>query len=303
MGVWGVGLYSGDFAQDLRASVTGVSRLPVTADKLLEYLRAAEPLAADRTDDPDHTVFWLIVADQFAKRGIDCPAAREQALEIIRDGEDLAAMKALGMDGKGLAKRRAMLQELATRIRGAPRATKPRAVLKAPQELILDVGEMVTYPVSKQEPVNPYLGKNSPLAKNWVQDGWGALVIAERGLQFEFLAWYRPLVICEPFTDEPSLATLMEPRMWLLRNSGTLTPAHAHRMQFKTVGRVSLDPARLAQFFPQRAAPLHCVVSDISISNHISVRGLGVHEARRVKHGYPPTPRIGGLTEVAELIS
>ena len=302
MGVWGVGLYSGDFAQDLRASVRAVSRLPVTPEKLLDYLREAEPSAANDPDDPDHTVFWLAVADQFAKRGIVCPTARERALNIIRDGTDLAAMKALGMDDKSLGKRRAMLEEVRSRINAAPVSDTPRAVLKAPQKLILEVGDVVAYPICKAEPINPYAGKNSPLLKDWHQDGWGAFVVAERGLQYDYLAWYRPFVICEALQQEPTLAALTEPRMWLLRNPGTLTSAHASRMQFKSVGRVSIDPAKLSQLFPQRMSPVSCVVSDISIANSIYVRNLWPHEAHRVKHGYPPTPRIHALTDVADLI-
>jgi hypothetical protein len=57
---------------------------------------------ANDPTDPEHTIFWLAVPDQSAKRGIDCPSARERALNIILDGADLAAMKALGMDDKSL---------------------------------------------------------------------------------------------------------------------------------------------------------------------------------------------------------
>jgi len=300
MGVWGVGLYSGDFAQDVRGSVKAVARLPGTPEEVLAYLCATEPSVANDPTDPDHTIFWLAVADQFAKRGIDCPSARERALNIILDGADLAAMKALGMDDKSLAKRRTMLEELRVRISAAAGTTKPRAVLKVPQKLILEVGDVVGYPTCKQQPINPYAGKSSPLLGDWHQDGWGAFVVSERGLQYDFLAWYRPLVICEPMPEQPSLGGLMEPRMWLLHAPGTLTSNHAARMQFKSVGCVSIDPAKLSQFFPQRMSPVSCAVSDISIANSIYVRGLSVHEAHRVKHGYPPTPRIHALTDVIE---
>jgi hypothetical protein len=47
-------------------------------------------------------------------------------------------------------------------------------------------------------------------------------------------------------------------------------------------------------------SPVSCAVSDISIANSIYVRGLSVHEAHRVKHGYPPTPRIHALTDVID---
>jgi hypothetical protein len=157
----------------------------------------------------------------------------------------------------------------------------------------------LSYPVSNRKPINPYASANSELAKRWQADGWGALVIVEHGLEFDFLAWYRPLVICEPLPAQPTLASLIEPRMWLLRNPGTLTTRHASRMQFKSIGRVSIDAAKLSQSFPKRITPLTFVVNDISIANDIAVRDVGVHEAHRIKHGYPPTPRISALTAIA----
>lgn len=117
MGAWGIGLYSSDFALDLRGSVKAVARLPFEPDRLLEFLCAAEPAAANNPEDSDYTIFWLTVADQFAKRGIDCARARDRALAIIADGADLAAMAALGMDEKSLVKRRAMLEQLRERTR------------------------------------------------------------------------------------------------------------------------------------------------------------------------------------------
>jgi hypothetical protein len=247
MGAWGSGLYSSDFALDVRVAVKAVARLPFTPDRLLEYLCAAESMAANDPKNSDHTVFWLAVADQFAKRGIDCAGARDRALAIIMDGVDLAAMAALGMDEKSLVKRRAMLEELGRRIAEPVETAKPRAVLKAPQKLFLGVGEVLTYPVCKGDPINPYtVGKDWAWVKAWQQDGWGAFVVAERGYVFDFLAWYRPLVITEPLPGEPVLAELTRPRTWRLREAGTLTARHYANM-----------------------------------------------------HGYPSTPRINGLTDIA----
>src|SRR5580704_1453960 len=112
MGTWGIGLYSSDFASDLRSCMKAVARLPFDPDRLLDTIIRTEPLAAGDASDPDHTVFWLTVADQYAKLGIDCPTACDRALGIIADGADLAAMAALGMDGKSLAKRRDMLENI-----------------------------------------------------------------------------------------------------------------------------------------------------------------------------------------------
>jgi hypothetical protein len=70
VGYW---LYSSDFALDLRGSVKAVTRLPFEPDRLLDYLCAAEPLATNNSKNSDHTIFWLTVADQFARRGVDLP--------------------------------------------------------------------------------------------------------------------------------------------------------------------------------------------------------------------------------------
>src|SRR5579859_3478765 len=98
MGAWGIGLYSSDFAMDLRGCVNAVVRLPFNPDRLLEIICQSEPSSANDATDPDHTVFWLVVADLFAKKGIDCPKARDRALAIIADRADLATMAFLGMD-------------------------------------------------------------------------------------------------------------------------------------------------------------------------------------------------------------
>jgi hypothetical protein len=301
MGAWGVGLYSSDFVLDLRRSVKAVARLPFEPDRLLEFLCAAEPAAANNPEDSDYTIFWLTVADQFAKRGIDCARARECALAIIADGADLAAMAALGMDEKSLVKRRAMLEQLRERITTSVEA-KARAVLKAPQKLLFAIGEVLTYPICKGRPINPYtVGKDYAFVKAWKQDGWGAFVVAERGLMFEYLAWCRPLVITEPLLAEPTLADLKQPRMWVLRNPGTLNARHYVNLSLKPLGFVSIDGDKLSGTFPRRMSAMGCVVSDISLSNNISVHELGPHETHRVKHGYPPTPRINALAEIANV--
>jgi hypothetical protein len=299
MGAWGIGLYSGDFAQDLRAGVRAVSRLPFAPEKLLDLLHEAEPAAAGASNDPDHTVFWLVVADQFSARGVDCPPARERALAIIDGGADLAAMKSLGMDEKSLAKRRAMLAELRARL-AAPVAGKARKVMKAPQKLLLQPGEALAYPVdAKGKLINPYIaGTKWESVHNWQPAAWGACVVAECGHVFEFLAWYRVLVVAAPFTSMPTLAELRTPRRWLLRQPGTLTAPHIKKMQMTPLGPVAIDPARLERLFPQRGSAVSCTVADISLANNLNPRDLGPHEAHRVKHGYPPTPKIEALAEV-----
>lgn len=300
MGNWGVGLYSGDFAQDLRSSARAVSRLPFAPSKLLELLCQTELKAANDPSDPDHTVFWLVAADQFAKRGIDCSAVRERALSIIQEGSDLATMAALGMDEKSLAKRRAMLEELRLRL-AAPVLTAKRAtIFKTPQKLLFEIGDVLAYPLCKEDPINPYcIGPKWAARSRWVQDGWGAFAVAERGHVFDFLAWYRPLRITAPLSYEPSLNDLLELRGWLLANPGTLSARHYSAMRIEPVGRIAIDSAKLDYIFPKRMSPRSCAVSDISLANSLHVYNpRGVSEAYRVKYGLPPLPRIEALGEI-----
>jgi hypothetical protein len=272
MGAWGIGLYSSDFALDLRGCVDAVVRLPFAPERLLETIRLTEPVSADDPTDSDHTVFWLTVADRLAGKGVDCPPARDRALAIIDSGADLATMESLGMDGKSLGKRRAMLEGLRVRLVQPVDTGKRRGVLKAPQELLLEVGEALTYPVCAKdrrcEAINPYaVGKDWDWVKAWKQDAWGALVVVERGLLFDFLAWYRPLVAWQAVAAKPILADLQTRRAWTFGQAGTLTARHLTNMELKSLGQVAIDPDRLDWFLPDRGEPVGPVVSDITIAN------------------------------------
>jgi hypothetical protein len=294
MGAWGIGLYSSDFALDLRGTIRAVARLPFAPETLLEHICAAEAQSATKPDDSDHTVFWLTVADQFAKRGIDCSAARDEALEIIDGGSDLAMMARLGMDEKSLVKRRAMLEQLRERIAAPIEAVQRRNVLKGPQKLLLDIGEVLTYPICQGNPINPYaVGKDWAWVKAWKQDGWGAAVIVDRGLAFDFLAWYRPMVLAEPLAVEPTLADLATPGPWIAGRLGTLTTRHAANMQLKSLGRVAIDPDRLGHFAPARSG-VYSAVNDISICD-----GLDVGNARG-RLSSVSTPRVHALGDIAD---
>jgi len=70
MGVFGTGLYAGDFALDVRSTVAAVLRLPLDPDRLVDIVHGTEPSVADNSSNEDHTTFWLVIADQFAKRGV-----------------------------------------------------------------------------------------------------------------------------------------------------------------------------------------------------------------------------------------
>jgi hypothetical protein len=116
MGVWGTRLYAGDFAMDLRSTIAAVARLPFETDRLLDILCETEPAAAKDPDNEDHTTFWLIAADLFAKRGIVSDRVRNKALDIIDANRDLTMLERLGMPPADLAKRAKVLKEVRARI-------------------------------------------------------------------------------------------------------------------------------------------------------------------------------------------
>ena len=140
MGAWGAGLYSSDMAADMRAVIKSALRLPFDEDRIVDVLRDCERNAASDPDSEDHTTFWLVLADQFEKRGVAHAPTREKAIAIIDRGDDLIMMEKLGMKQTDLRKRGAKLAELQARLAAAPRPLKPRATIKAPEPYVLEMG-------------------------------------------------------------------------------------------------------------------------------------------------------------------
>jgi hypothetical protein len=277
MGVFGAGLYSGDFAMDLRSTISAVVRLPFDRDKLVDILCESEPKVANAPDDEDHSTFWLVIADQFARRSIVCDRVRGKALEIIDSGSDISVHQNLGMNPSDLRKRQKMLIELRGRITATAVDRIPRSVLKKPQALLMDVGDVFAYPTFGGRCINAYaaskdldrLGSGTP---SWKQDSWAAMVIVDRGRAFDFLAWYRPLTISKAMIQKPALEELHEGVLWRLARAGTCSPLHFRRMEFEKIGVLPVDNDKLRSLFPADMVPgTRAAVSDISICNGISV--------------------------------
>jgi hypothetical protein len=268
MGSWGVGLYSGDFAMDLRGTIGAVARLPFDGERLVEILSATQAAAAHNPDHEDHTTFWLVLADQFAKRAILCPRLRERAVEIIDSGSDLAALSKLGMKPRDLSKRQNLLADLRARL-SAPQTAKERTVLKKPQAFLMEVGEVFVYPTTAGECINSYFSSKEKI-RGWNQDGWGAAIVVGRGRAFDFLAWYTPLTIAYARTEKPTITQLRAEPLWVLRNPGTCSPVHFKRLELEKIGAVAIDGAKLERSLPlppgQRSA-----IDDISIANSLSI--------------------------------
>jgi hypothetical protein len=266
MGVWSTGLYAGDFALDLRSTIRAVARLPYDGDKLVEILCHTEPGAAKSPDDEDHTTFWLVTADQFAKRGIVSERASEAAEKIIASGSDLAMLEKRGMDPSGLKKRRKMLEDLRARIT-APPSGKPRSVLKKPQPYLMEIGDVLIYPTCGGNSINPYFA-SLERDRSWKgQDGWGVAVIVTRGRAFEFLTWYRPLVLAAPSADRPTLPALHGEKLWKLERAGTCPPSHFKKMELEKLGFVPIDWNKLILIAGATHPGTSAAINDISIAN------------------------------------
>ncbi len=212
MGVWGAGLYSGDFAMDLRGAFRAVMRLPFDGEKVLQILCDLERTTANNPADEEHTTFWLVVADQFAKHGIPCARAQQKALQIIDSDTDIAMLTKLGMDPAGLRKRQTMLTAL-RQFLTAPQPAKRRSVMTNPQPLLMDVGDVFAYPTSLGR-CKHSCPRGIHVVPTWEQDGWNAAVIVSAGRAFDFLAWYRPLTLASPFSGRPDLAQLRSASFW-----------------------------------------------------------------------------------------
>src|SRR5262245_14742714 len=166
MGAWGAGLYSSDMAADMRAVIKSALRLPLDEDRIVDILRDCERHAADDRDDEDHTTFWLVLADQFEKRGVAHAPTREKAIAIIDRGDDLGMMEKRGMEQADLRKRGAKLAELRARLAAAPRASQPRTTIKAPEPYVLEIGVLYACPV-KDGNINPRGGKKNFDGSPW----------------------------------------------------------------------------------------------------------------------------------------
>ncbi|HEV2385753.1 MAG TPA: hypothetical protein VGS20_00725 [Candidatus Acidoferrales bacterium] len=269
MGAWGAGLYSSDFALDLRSDFRAVTRLPFDGEKLIELLCSFEPGAANRPDDEDHATFWLVAADQFAKGGIPCERARQKALQIIDDGTDIAMLARLGMDPAGLGKRRKMLAALREELVAAPRPAKPRSVIQRPQPLLMDIGDVFVYPTSLGR-AKQYCPASVRVIPPWQQDGWSAAVILSAERAFDFLAWYRPLTLASARGEEPDFARLRQAGPWVLRSPGTCKPADIKRLGLKKVGTVPVDGEKLKRVFPALPSGVSAAIGDRSIGPELN---------------------------------
>src|SRR5262249_19566446 len=148
---------------------------------------------ANDPQDEDHTTFWLVLADQFAKRGLSSSRVRDKALDIIDNERDLSMLAARGMKQAALRKRATTLQKLRAALFEAPRPAR-RSTLREPLPYTLDVGTLYACPVLGSAAINAFRGRRHLDGSPWMPDGFRQFVVLARGKAFGYLPWYQPIV-------------------------------------------------------------------------------------------------------------
>ena len=271
MGAWGTVLYEEDFALDLKSTIAALVKLPFDGDRIVEILcQEASEVIADEQDS-DYTTFWLVVADQFQKKGLACKSVRENAIRIIESGHDIELLAALDMSPSDLKHRQKMLDELKTRLSSPIATEKPRKTLKKPQSLVMRVGDLFVYPVSQGKPLNPYFPRPRIDDSGWKHDGWGAMLIIDAGLAFDYLAWYTPLTI-DVMTEQPlHTDDALTVRKWFLRRPGTTSAPHMKKMELATIAFLDIDRDEIVRNCSGLKPGTSSAVNDISMSNQMSI--------------------------------
>jgi hypothetical protein len=241
MGTWGALLYDDDDASDLRDTLSLLSKVPLPGDRLLEILK--EIYSEYDPKDQVGGLFWLVTADQFERRGIECREAASTALSIIESGSDLESARERGADEKFLNKRRVMLEDLAKRL-NSPRPFRPRVPpLNAPP-LLVATGEIYAFRTMRGLTWHPYWMPK--LYGPFKPDGWGAMVVLATGRAFDWLPWVALASLTITGNQKPTLEEALRAR--LILHSQTMgagrfipKPSHARGMNLELLGQVVLD--------------------------------------------------------------
>ena len=270
MGASGGGLYDSDFALDLKGTIGGVLRAPLSDDEVLAEIWASHGEGAVEADALD---YWLVLADQFERRGIRRQDVFERAIAIVETGEDVAMLEELEAEPKTIAGRRKETTTLVERLRD-PRPAKPRRPLKKPQPLLLGPGEALTWPTDGGRSINPYVPEDL-LWKlgGFTQDGWGFGIVTEAGHHYQVLAYYAVQVLKWRRAERPSPELAVHcPRS--AHHYGTISELHLKRARVERLGRVP-DEAMGPPPEPDvaRRSSRRAALEDIGLSDAFALDG------------------------------
>lgn len=234
MGAWGGGLYDSDFAKDLKSTIQGLWRAPLSDDELLAEIGTPTPSGHDDIEALDH---WLVLADQIERAGMPRRDIFDRAIAIIEANKDVAALEALGSDKAVIAKRRRLHSELLERLRN-PRTEKQRKPLTKPQPLLFEEGDALIWPTDKGDCINPYLAEDKlHRLGGFKRDGWGFGIVSAVGHHYGVLAWHSVQALKWRRPERPT----PEAAVHCARSEhhyGTMTQQHFDRLKLERLGHV-----------------------------------------------------------------
>ncbi len=268
VGAWGPGLYQNDTALDLKAVVRSVLRLPLSPDQVIEAISQYNP-SLQNPSSSDHTTSWFVLADMFHRYGLQHLPTIDRVKHYVDDGRDLTLMAELGMDDRSLRKRSQALQSLVAKISVPNEKPTKRRVLRKPQPLLFDGGDVVAYPAQNGTSANPY----SSSWESFEPDGYLAGLIVDVGHSFGFLAWYSFSLVDRIFPSIPSSHDCLDQELYG-KVYGTLTALHVKRMQMSKIGHFDLrEDLHHLQHRPSGTplytSPEYVVTSDIGLDTNL----------------------------------
>lgn len=236
MGTYGIGIYQNDLAMDLKGDVAGMMRLPFEVERIVELLYRSLGELQD-PDDEQHTDAVFVLADQLHRFGLTHQPTLDRFDAIVASGRDLDMKAQLGLDEKGLAKRRATVAALREKLTTPHPKPAKRKIITKQQPLLFETGDVLAYPCRREKPINPHMSAECRDA--FEPDGWMAAIVTAAGHSFDLLAWYSIASVLQTWTTKPTLNDLVDSNVgWT--GAGTLTKTMAQRMKLARIAQVEI---------------------------------------------------------------
>lgn len=285
MGSWGTGLYQDDEADDLKDTIKLLSKMPANGEKIIDILLDMSEHGGDIKSEGG-PLFWLVVADQFAKKGIVSELAVSKARDIIDSEIDLNDLKARGLDETGIKSRKKVYEKILLNIEN-PKSPDKRKVAKNPPRMIADIGDVYAFPAMNGTGFNAYYSDWEEAS--FIPDGWGALLIVDGGRAFDWFPWlaYTSLSV-NPYI-KPTFEAVMVAETIHPQGVAYCAPKllHFKKMQFEKIGRLELleNTVKLMMSRSYRdgksAAIIDRSICSDAVNEHADITSYPVH--KRIK--------------------
>ncbi|RAU17070.1 hypothetical protein DN062_14220 [Nitrincola tibetensis] len=264
MGAWGEGLYEEDEACDVRDSISMLSKMPANGDEILEILIEQYGPVEDLEDDGVPN-FWMVVADQYSKKGIVSEKVRMNALKAMDSGYDIQDLKARGLEEKGLKARLKVHAKLKERINN-PEPESKRRVAKNPPKQVVKEGEVYVFPTMQGKGLNAWF--SSWEEAGFKPDGWGSLIITSTGREYDWFPWATYVPVNTSPAEKATLEKVLNGRTLFGDGVAYCIPKQNHfkRMEMEKIGEIILESESIEKLVKkQRSTPKQVVACGWSI--------------------------------------